>query len=388
VRTIGVVTVARSDYGIYLPVLRAIQAERALHLHLIAAAAHLDPRFGDGIAAIEADGFEIGDRVEMTVDSDTPLGTARSIGRGVAGFAESYARTRPDILLALGDRFEMHAAVLAALPLGIPVAHIHGGEVTEGAIDDALRHGITKIAHLHFAATQQYADRIVRMGEEPWRVCVSGAPSLDGIATMELLSDAELASRFGVRLDPAPILVTFHPATRGLDRTRAQVDALLNALEGVDRPILFTQSNADPNARMIDERVAAFAASRANARVADNLGRLGYFSVLKRAAAMLGNSSSGIIEAPSFELPVVNVGNRQDGRTRAANVIDVERDEDPTAIRDALERALDPAFRASLSGAANPYATGHAAETIVTRLRDVPIDARLLTKRFYDAPNA
>ena len=227
-RTIGVVTVARSDYAIYL---HRASGDPGREF----AASTLLPRrrtrsaVGDGVAA-EADGFEIGDRVEMTVDSDMPLDTARSIGRGVTGFAESYARTRPDILLALGDRFEMHAAVLAALPLGIPVAHIHGGEVTEGAIDEALRHGITKMAHLHFAATQPYADRIVRMGEEPWRVRVSGAPSLDGIATMELLSDAELASRFGVIVDPAPILVTFHPATRRLDRTSFQIDALLQAL--------------------------------------------------------------------------------------------------------------------------------------------------------------
>ena len=202
-RTIGVVTTARSDYGCLLPVLRAIERDPELRLHLIVGGMHLSPEFGRTVEQIERDGFPIADRVELLLSSDTALGTAKSIGLGVMGFAESYARVRPDVLVAFGDRFEMHAAVLAALPFGMPIAHIHGGEVTEGAIDDALRHGITKMAHLHFTSTQEYAARVVRMGEEPWRVTVSGAPSLDNLATVELLDRAALEARFDVSFDPA-----------------------------------------------------------------------------------------------------------------------------------------------------------------------------------------
>lgn len=384
-RTIGVVTTARSDYGIYLPILRAIEAEPSLALHLIAGGMHLSPEYGRTIEAIERDGFPIGDRVEMLLSSDTALGTAKSIGLGVLGFSESYARKQPDILLVLGDRFEMHAAVLAALPFGIPIAHVHGGEVTEGAIDDALRHGITKMAHLHFASTAEYADRIVRMGEEPWRVTVSGAPSLDNLRTVALLDAAQLQKKFGVPFEPAPLLVTFHPVTRELDRTGAKIDALLAALETTRSPIVFTLPNADPGGRLITERIRAFAAARPDAYILDNLGTQAYFSVMRIARAMVGNSSSGIIEAASFELPVVNAGSRQQGRTHAKNVIDVTDDERAGSIASAIAAAVDPQFRASLRGMPNPYGDGTAAAAIVGRLRDTAIDSTLLKKRFHDA---
>lgn len=384
-RTVGVVTTARSDYGIYLPVLRAIQAEPSLALHLIAGGMHLSPEYGRTVETIERDGFPIGDRIEMLVSSDTPLGTAKSIGLGVLGFSESYARKRPDILLVLGDRFEMHAAVLAALPFGIPVAHIHGGEVTEGAIDEALRHGITKMAHLHFASTQEYADRIVRMGEEPWRVTVCGAPSLDNLQSVTLLDATQLREKFGVAFDPAPLLVTFHPVTRELGGTASKIDALLNALETQSFPVVFTLPNADPGGRLIAERIRAFAADRPNVHILDNLGTQAYFSAMAAARAMVGNSSSGIIEAASFELPVVNAGRRQQGRTHGPNVIDVEDDERADAIAAAIARAIDPQFRSSLQGLQNPYGNGTAAAAIVQRLRDVPLDSTLTFKRFYDA---
>lgn len=384
-RTIGVVTTARSDYGIYLPILHALELEASLQLRIIAGGMHLAPEYGSTVEAIEHDGFTIADRVEMLLSSDTPLGTAKSIGLGVLGFSESYARSRPDILLVLGDRFEMHAAALAALPFGIPLAHVHGGEVTEGAIDDALRHGITKMAHLHFASTRAYADRLIRMGEEPWRVTVSGAPSLDNLRSVTLLNASQLEQRFGVPFDPAPLLVTFHPVTRELDRTAAKIDALLEALRTNDLPIVFTLPNADPGGRLIAERIRAFAATRENAHILDNLGTQVYFSIMRVARAMVGNSSSGIIEAASFELPVVNVGRRQQGRIHGGNVVDAQEDEDPAAIESAIAQAVSPAFRISIAGLQNPYGSGNAAGAIVGRLRDVPIDSSLLSKRFYDA---
>jgi len=345
---------------------------------------HLAPEYGNTINAIERDGFVVDDRVEMLLSSDTALGTAKSIGIGVISFAEVYARTRPDILVVLGDRFEMHAATLAALPFGIPIAHIHGGEVTEGAIDDSLRHGITKIAHLHFASTQLYADRIIRMGEEPWRVTVSGAPSIDNLTSIRLLDRAELEQEYAVPFDPAPLLVTYHPVTREPDRITRQIDALLGALHRVDMPIVFTMPNADFGGRLITERIRSFVNSNVNAYLLANLGTQGYFSAMKAAAAMVGNSSSGIIEAASFELPVVNIGLRQVGRLFPKNVVHVENDENADDIFGAILRATNQSFRDSLVDYDNPYGHGNAAGAIVSRLRDVTIDAHLLIKKFHD----
>lgn len=384
-RTIGVITTARSDYGIYLPVLRAIQEEASLNLRLLAGGMHLAPEFGNTVDAIERDGFTVDDRIELLLASDTPLGTAKSIGLGVMGFAESYARVRPDILLCLGDRFEMHAAVLAALPFQIPIAHIHGGEVTEGAIDDALRHGISKMAHLHFTSSEQYAARLKRMGEEPWRITVSGAPSLDNVRAVELLDRKTFTQRFGVPLDVDPILVTFHPVTREPNRTATKIDALLSALDRTHLPIVFTMPNADPSGRVISTRIRKFVEERSNGYILDNLGTQAYFSIMNIAAAMVGNSSSGIIEAASFGLPVVNLGTRQSGRTHSPNVIDELNDEDPETIHCAIVRAADPNFKKSLRNMQNPYGEGRAANAIVTRLREVPLDDVLLKKRFHDA---
>jgi UDP-hydrolysing UDP-N-acetyl-D-glucosamine 2-epimerase len=383
-RTIGVVSVARSDYSIYLPVLRAIQAEPALQLRLIAAGMHLSPEFGLTVEAIEADGFEVAERVEMLLSSDTPEGIAKSMGLGVIGFAQVFARARPDILLVLGDRFEMAAAALAALPFKIPVAHIHGGEVTQGAIDDALRHAMTKLSHLHFVSTQAYARRVVQLGEEPWRVTVTGAPGLDNLANVKPLTTAELEGRFGFRLEPPPLLVTFHPVTLEYGRTEWQVRELLAALEAADLPVVFTAPNADTGGRVIARLIEEFVSRKPSTWLVDNLGTQGYIGMMAAAAAMVGNSSSGILEAASFELPVVNIGTRQQGRVRGKNVIDVEYESG--AVLEGIRRAIDPDFRASLRGLANPYAGPQpAAEVIVARLKDVLLDQRLLVKSFYDA---
>lgn len=383
-RTIGVVTVSRSDYGIYLPILRRIQTDPDLNLHLIAAGMHLSPEFGLTVRSIEADGFEVRDRVEMLLSSDTPEAIAKAMGLGAIGFAQAYARVRPDILLVLGDRFEMHAAALAALPFKIPMAHTHGGELTEGAIDNALRHSMTKLSHLHFVATEVYAQRLIQMGEEPWRVTVSGAPSLDNLRTVKLLTRAELGARFGVRLDTDPLLVTYHPVTLEYEQTEWQMEELLEALQAFDIPVVFTMPNADPGGRLILQMIREFVRDRPTARLVENLGTQAYFSMMACAAAMVGNSSSGIIEAPSFGLPVVNIGSRQAGRIRAKNVIDVgySRGE----IVEGIRRTVASEFRATLKGLANPYGDGHAAERIVGVLRTVQLDEKLLVKRFHETP--
>lgn len=383
-RTIGVATVGRSDYGIYRPILREIQSDPALKLQLIAGGMHLSAAHGLTIREIEEDGFPIQDRVETLEASDAPADIATSMGRGVIGFSKVFARVSPDILLVLGDRFEMHSAALAALPFRIPVAHLHGGELTEGAIDNALRHSLTHLSHLHFVAAETYARRLRQMGEEPWRITVSGAPGLDALRLLKRLSREELSQRIGLALDPAPLLVTFHPVTLEWEQTERHITELLKALEASGRPVVFTAPNADTAYRVIFKHIAAYVRAHPNARLIENLGTQAYFSLMEMAAALVGNSSSGIIEAPSIGLPVVNVGNRQKGRVQASNILDVGCSY--AEILSGIRQATTPAFREGLKGMSNPYGDGHAAPAIVRRLRETPLDERLLVKRFMDLP--
>jgi len=381
-RSIGVVTVGRSDYGIYLPLLRRIQQDPDLQLHLIVSGMHLSPEFGLTAKAIEDDGFEIGERVEMLLSSDTPEGIAKSMGLGTIGFAQTYAHFRPDILVVLGDRFEMHAAVVAALPFKIPVAHIHGGELTEGAIDEAIRHSITKMSHLHFVATKVYAQRVIQMGEEPWRVVTCGALSLDNLRTTRLLTREEFANKFSIALPEKFLLVTYHPVTLEYEQTEWQVRELLTALDAIGLPVLFTMPNADTGGRIIRRLIDEFLSKHPDSKKIENLGIQGYFSAMALAVAMVGNSSSGIIEAASFILPVVNVGNRQKGRIHGKNVIDVGYTR--AEILTGIKKATSSEFRAGFSDLVNPYGDGHTAERIVDRLKKVKLDDRLLQKHFYE----
>lgn len=381
-RTIGVVTTSRADFGIYRPVLRAITVEPSLRLALYVSGSHLSARFGNTVREIEAEGFTAAERVEVLSGLDTPEDIARAMARGVAGFGQVFGRTRPDLLIVLGDRFEMHAAALAALPFKIPIAHIHGGELTEGAIDDSLRHSLTKLSHIHFVATEEYGRRVVQMGEEPWRVIVSGAPSLDNLQYMTPLSADDLERDRGVSITPATLLVTFHPATLEHEDAGHQAEQLLAALEASGRPLLFTLPNADTGGLAIRASIEAFVARYPRAVAVETLGTSGYFAAMATCAAMVGNSSSGLLEGPSFGLPVVNIGTRQKGRTRAANVIDCGYDREE--IDAALLRALAPAFRLGLHGMVNPYGDGHAAERIVSVLRETRLNDRLLMKAFFD----
>jgi UDP-hydrolysing UDP-N-acetyl-D-glucosamine 2-epimerase len=383
-RTIGVVTTSRADYGIYQPVLRAIGEQTDLQCWLYVTGMHLAPEFGRTVQWIEKDGFEIAERVETLLSSDSPEGIAKSMGLGTIGFAQAYARRRPDILLVLGDRFEMHAAVVAALPANIPVAHIHGGETTQGAIDEALRHAITKMSHLHFPATERYARRIRQLGEEPWRITVAGAPALDHLRTMPLLSREEIAERFHVVVHEGLLLATYHPVTLEHEGAAEQASEWLAAVEASGRPVVFTMANADTNGRVINAMIRRYVADHPAAQMVDNLGLQGYFSVMALAAAMVGNSSSGIVEAASFKLPVVNVGPRQEGRLAAANVLHVDCRKE--AILRGIAAAAAPEFRAGLCDLVNPYGDGRAAGRIVDRLRTVELDGRLIQKRFHDLP--
>jgi UDP-hydrolysing UDP-N-acetyl-D-glucosamine 2-epimerase len=382
-RTIGIVTVARSDYGHLVPILEGIRASPRLELQLFVGGGHLSDRFGRTVEAIEGDGWAITERIATASDADAPADVAAAAAASLAGFARAFARRRPDLIVVLGDRIEMLSAAVAALPLVIPVAHVHGGEVTEGAIDEQARHAITKLSHLHFPAAEPYARRILQMGEEAWRVHCCGAPGLDRLARVAVLSREELARRIGLPLRRPTLLVTFHPVTLESGDTAAHVDALAAALEAADGDVVITYPGADAMHETVIGRLEALAAGRPGTRMVTGLGEDTYCSLLREADVMVGNSSSGLIEAPTFGLPVVNVGDRQRGRLRAANVLDTGHDRE--AIAEAIRQALDPAFRRRLAGLVNPYGDGHAAPRIARILREVELGPRLVRKRFADA---
>lgn len=383
-RSIGVVTTSRADYGVNLPLIRAIQADPDLLLKLYVSGAHLSPEFGLTVRAIEQDGFPIEERVEMLLSSDTPGGIAKSTGLGVIGFAQTFNRFLPDILVVLGDRYEMLAAALAALPFKLPVAHLSGGELTEGAIDDSLRHCITKLSHLHFTSTEEYAHRVIQLGEDPSRVFATGEPLLDEISLNTRLSPSELQERFGINVERPFLIVTFHPVTLEYEQTEWQVGELLEALQAITLPVVFTGANADTSNKVIATKVRQWVKDNPGVLV-ENFGIKAYHSVLSYAAAVVGNSSSGIIEAPSFELPTVNIGTRQHRRVRARNVIDVGYDRSQIVV--GIKKAISKDFRASLDSLINPYAstTRSACSTILSVLKSIDLGDNLIRKRFYDA---
>jgi len=380
-RTIGIITFARSDYSCCMPIARAIQADPALELYLIVSGMHLSPTFGYTVQDIEADGFKIDEKLEILLSSDTPEGIAKSIGLGTICFAQSFTKFRPDILLILGDRSELLSVVSAALPLCIPIAHVSGGDITEGAIDNQVRHAVSKMSHLHFVAMQPHADRLLQMGEEPWRVHVTGEPALDLISDMRLLTREELSNTLGLELRQPLLLITFHPTTLGAIGVLEEIDNLLAALDLIEGTLIFTHPNADANNEEIVRRIREFVALRKNSALYQSLGQLKYYSLLSHADLMVGNSSSGIWEAPSFGLPVVNIGDRQQGRIRAGNVLDVPPEK--SCIYNAIQEGLRSSFRNSLSNLINPYGDGHAANRIIEILRQVDLNQSLLKKSFF-----
>lgn len=381
-RKIGVVTVARSDYGIYRPLLRRIEADDGLELQLFVSGTHLSPAFGQTVDEIHRDGFPVAEQIDIQLSSDTGVAIARSMGLAMIGFSEALARLKPDILVVLGDRSEMMAAALSAVPLGVPLAHLHGGELTEGAIDDAMRHALTKLSHLHFVSARPYAERVVQMGEEPWRVVESGALSIDAIKQTPLLSMEQLAREHGVTVQPPFLLATYHPVTLELKDLSLQIDGLLEALDEVGLPVLFTAPNADEGGSEIRRRLASFVEGHPGSQLVENLGSRGYLSAVKQASAVVGNSSSGMFDAAPLGAPVVNIGTRQGGRLRSANILDVGYGR--SDIVSAIGRATSEDFRRKCDAAQSPYGEGRAAETICQSLKSVPLGEKLLRKVFVD----
>jgi UDP-hydrolysing UDP-N-acetyl-D-glucosamine 2-epimerase len=377
-RTIAVVTTSRADFShLYWP-LRKLSEHPGVVIKLIVLGAHLSPEFGNTVHEIEQGGFEIAARLECLLSSDTDVGMAKTIGVAVLSLADVLAQLRPDLLLLIADRYEMLAPASVALALRIPIAHIEGGEVSEGAIDDAVRNALTKMSHIHFTATFAARERVIALGEEAWRVHRTGAPSLDHLRLRTLLTADEIGSALGVDVTQPTVIVAYHPVTIARDTTY-EARALFSALESVSDQIVFSYPNADAGSRALIERAHAFAKSRPDVRVFVNLGALAYWSLLRQATVLVGNSSSGIMETPSLAVPTVNVGMRQQGRERARNIVDAEPSRD--SILDALRVARSERFRESLVGLINPYGDGFASDRIVEVLTTAPPSQVLLMKR-------
>jgi UDP-hydrolysing UDP-N-acetyl-D-glucosamine 2-epimerase len=374
-RTIAVVTSSRADYShLYWP-LQDLAHHPDIDLKVIVLGAHLSPQFGETVKEIEKDGVPIAARLECLLSSDTDVGMAKTLGVAVLALADLLGQMRPDLLLLIADRYEMLAPAAVALTLRIPIAHIEGGEISEGAIDDAVRNALTKMSHIHFTSTEEARARVVAMGEEPWRVHRAGAPSLDHLRRSRLFDVREVQQRLEIDLTRPTVVVAYHPVTIVRDTTQ-EADSLFAALRAVGAQILFCYPNADAGSHALLERTRAFLATRDDAKLFVNLDAVTYWSLLRQATVLIGNSSSGIMEAASFALPVVNVGFRQEGRERAKNVLDARPEAE--AIIAAIAQARSADFRQSLAGMTNPYGDGHAAEKIVEVLTTTPLEALLV----------
>jgi len=377
-RKIAVVTTSRADYShLYWP-LHDLARHPDVDLKLIAMGPHLSPEFGSTVREIERDGFDIAARIECLLSSDTDIGMAKTIGVAMLSLADCLGQMRPDLTLLIADRYEMLAPAAVALALRIPIAHIEGGEISEGAIDDAVRHALTKMSHVHFTSTFQARDRVIALGEEEWRVHRAGAPSIDHLRRNTLLTREQLEQQLSIDLFQASVVVAYHPVTIVRDTTQ-EADALFAALLEVPGRILFCYPNADAGSRELIARTERFLAQRSDARVFVNLPALTYWSLLLQADVMVGNSSSGIMETPSFALPTVNVGMRQQRRERAFNVLDAAPEKSDILAKVTLARSDE--FRRSLEGMQNPYGDGHASEKIVSVLTSVPLGEQLLIKK-------
>jgi GDP/UDP-N,N'-diacetylbacillosamine 2-epimerase (hydrolysing) len=381
-RKICVITGSRAEYGLLRWVMQGIKDDPEMTLQVIVTGMHLSPEFGLTFHEIERDGFQIDRKVEMLTSSDTPVGIAKSMGLGLIGFADALCELRPDLIVLLGDRFEIFAAAAAALVARIPVAHLHGGETTQGAFDEALRHSITKMSHLHFVAAEEYRQRVIQLGESPERVFLVGGLGIDNIKRLKLLDRAELEESLGFSLGQKNLLITFHPVTLETATAVSQMKELLVTLaELKNTKLIFTLPNADTDGRVLIRMVEQFVAQHPNANAYSSLGQLRYLSCIAQVDGVVGNSSSGLAEVPSFKKGTINIGDRQYGRLQAVSVINCE----PTrqSIDAALKRLYSSDFQASLGQALNPYGEGGAAEKIIAAIKNTPLEG-ILKKHFYD----
>lgn len=382
--TICVVTGSRAEYGVLRPLLEKIKNCAEFELQLVATGMHLSPEFGLTYKEIEQDGFTIQDKVEMLLSSDTEVGIAKSTGLGIIGFSDTFSRSRPDLVIALGDRFEILSAVISAFFARIPVAHLYGGEVTEGAIDDAIRHSITKMSLLHFVSTEEYRRRVIQLGESPEVVFNVGALGIDNIKKIKLLTKSDLEADLKFKFTDKTVLVTFHPVTLEENTAKVQFEELLKALDIFkELKIIFTRPNADSGGRVIIRLIDDYVKNNEDkATVFTSMGQLRYLSSLQFVSAVVGNSSSGIIEAPSFGIPTINIGDRQKGRVRAESIIDCEPER--MSIVNALEKAFSDELGEVCRRQKTPYGDGNASEMIINILKNKLASPMRLKKEFHN----
>lgn len=379
-RRVCVVTGSRAEYGLLYGVMKGVQQDDDMELQVIVTGMHLSPEFGLTWRLIEQDGFPADAKVEMLLSSDSPVGIAKSIGLGVIGCADALDRLRPDLLVLLGDRFEMLAAAQAALVANIPIAHIAGGDTTEGAFDEAIRHSITKMSHLHLVTNEDAAQRVRQLGENPAQIHVVGSPGIDQIRRLQLLSRQELEQDLGFTFRETNLLVTFHPVTLESIPAAQQFRELLDALDllGDEVGVILTKPNADTDGRVLISMIDDYVATRPHVRAYTSLGQLRYLSVMALVNAVVGNSSSGLYETPSFGKPTVNIGDRQKGRLQASSVFNCN------TIAGEIVDAIGDALRSDCSGAVNPYGDGYSSERIVKLIKQVEDPKLLLKKHFYE----
>ena len=381
-RKICVVTGTRAEYGLLRWVIQGIQDSDEIDLQLIVTGMHLSPEFGLTISEIEADGFCIDRKVEMLLSSDTPVGITKSVGLAMIGFADALSQLQPDLLLVLGDRYEIFAAAASAMLACIPIAHCHGGESTEGVIDESIRHSITKMAHLHFVAADPYRRRVIQLGEDPDHVFKVGGLGIDNILNQKLLNKKQFEESIDFRLSERNLLITFHPETLKKDNSVKQMSELLNALsEFHDMGLIFTMPNSDAGGRVLFEQINEFCSNNFNARAYTSLGQLRYLSCIQHVDGVIGNSSSGLLEVPSFKKGTINIGDRQSGRLKALSIIDSAADRN--SIRSAINHLLSKPFQDKLQEVVNPYGEGGASKSIVRILEEQVFD-KLLMKSFHN----
>jgi len=384
-KRIGIMTGTRAEYGLLKPLMQEINKDNDLELYLIVSGMHLSPEFGMTYQEIEEDGFEINAKVEMLLSSDSPAGISKSIGLGVIGFADEFQRADLDMLILLGDRYEALSAAICAMVMRIPIAHLHGGELTEGAIDEGIRHSITKMSYLHFTSTEQYRNRVIQLGENPERVFYVGALGVENIKKINLMTKEELERSIHFEIDENTVIVTYHPVTLENNTVEEQ---FLNLLKVLDRNpkirMIFTKANADTNGRIVNELIDKYAAQNSERACAFmSLGQKRYLSALKYCRIVIGNSSSGIIEAPSFGKPIINIGDRQKGRICADSVINCGYTQQE--IQQAMETALTKEFENKASNCRNPYEKENTAANIISVIKDYLLNDKIkLKKGFYD----
>lgn len=384
-RKICVITGTRAEYGLLSRLMKMIQDDNSTHLQIIATNMHLSPKFGNTYQEIEKDGFTIDYKIPIIDDNDKDdaVTTVKSMSKALAGFADAYNKLKPDLVVVLGDRYEILAAAEAAMIMRIPIAHIHGGEITEGAYDDAIRHSITKMSHLHFASTEAYRKRIIQLGEQPDHVFYTGALGVENIKRLHLMNKAEIEKEIGFEIDCNTILVTYHPVTLGNRTAKDDIDDFISALEErKDLRIIFTMPNSDTGSQFIVEAVNGFVErNHGRAKAFKSLGVVRYLSVMKQVVAVVGNSSSGIVEVPSFGIPTLNIGDRQKGRIQAESTYNCMPAKE--SVLNGLNKVLSKEFRELASKVHNPYEKANTAEEIFKVISTYPLE-QLNQKHFYD----